>query len=256
MSFESKCPAALRTRACIAQLLYWGGPHFIPKPEYWPRHLGWLVQTCCRPLKAQLQVPLPWHLSGGEESVGPGGNLLSVERIKDCTPAQVRPRRPAPPAGHGRGSWCSPWLSLEGPSTLDCRSWPREQSNACQFVFYLDWEKKIRFKGFMMLWIFHPSWESLKTWNGHMSPWDFDWYQSWRDFQSFNHFSNDTLMNLLHEFGFLVFAFICWSIWGLFMFIKLILKFKKLKGYFKIFKFADLQSADNRAVPATHILLS
>lgn len=35
------------------------------------------------------------------------------------------------------------------------------------------------------------------------------------------------------------------------MFIKLILKFKKLKGYFKIFKFADLQSAYNRAVPAT-----
>lgn len=34
-----------------AQLLYWGGPYiiFIPKPEYWPRHLGcdW-----CRPAVA------------------------------------------------------------------------------------------------------------------------------------------------------------------------------------------------------------
>ncbi|ERE78610.1 FCH and double SH3 domain protein 2 [Cricetulus griseus] len=30
----------------------------------------------------------------GEEPVGPGGNLLSVEQIKDCTPTQVKPRRP------------------------------------------------------------------------------------------------------------------------------------------------------------------
>lgn len=35
------------------------------------------------------------------------------------------------------------------------------------------------------------------------------------------------------------------------MFIKLILKFKKLKGCFSIFKFAGLQSASNRAIPAT-----
>lgn len=47
------------------------------------------------------------------------------------------------------------------------------------------------------------------------------------------------------------------DLFEVFLFIKLILKFKKLKGYFKIFKFADhLQSAYNRAVPATHILLS
>lgn len=30
----------------------------------------------------------------GEEPVGPGRNLFPVERIKDCTPAQVKPRRP------------------------------------------------------------------------------------------------------------------------------------------------------------------
>lgn len=48
-----------------------------------------------------------------EESMGPGGSLLSVERIQDCTPAQVRPRRLAPSAGQGRASW-RPGLSLEG----------------------------------------------------------------------------------------------------------------------------------------------
>lgn len=50
----------------------------------------------------------------GEESMGPGGNLLSVEKIKDCTHAQVKTRRLAPPAGHEKAHGAPLGFSLKG----------------------------------------------------------------------------------------------------------------------------------------------
>lgn len=54
------------------------------------------------------------------------------------------------PAGHGRATWCSVWPQQQGPeglpTNMGCRSsWPRKQSDVCQFPFTLvrKWNSQI-----------------------------------------------------------------------------------------------------------------
>lgn len=185
--------------------------------------------------------------------MGPGGNLLSVERKKDCTPVQVRPRRFAPPAGHGGASACSPRPRPSRASTL--RTVDLDLGNKAVLANpLLPWlGKEIhRFKGCMMLWNFHPFWESLKNLKWSHVPVGF--LTDIRAEGTFSHsitlamilwrvFSMNLDFWFLHLSVDLFEVFLCLS--------NLFLSLKKLKGYFKIFKFADLQSAYNRAVPAT-----
>lgn len=68
--------------------------YFIPKPEYWPRHWVVIGADQLSPAESAASGPTALVFVWGEEPVGPGRNLFPVERIKDCTPAQVKPRRP------------------------------------------------------------------------------------------------------------------------------------------------------------------
>lgn len=81
--------------------LHWAAPllgrplyYFISKPEYWPRYQVVINAEQLSPSASAASGPAALTFVWGEEPVGPGGNLLSVEQIKDCTPAQVKPRRP------------------------------------------------------------------------------------------------------------------------------------------------------------------
>lgn len=254
VSFESKCLAALRTKAYTAQLLYWGSPYIILFPSQSTGLDIWVVIGADQlsPSESTASGPTALTFVQGEESVGPGGNLLSVERKKDCTPVQVRPRRLTPPAGHGGASGCSPRPRPSRAGTLWTVDLDLGTKQCLPILFYLGWEKK--FADLKVVWCFEisiPSENLLKTWNGHMSPWDF-WLI--RAEGTFSHsitlamtlwriFSMNLDFWFLHLSVDLFEVFLCLS--------NLFLSLKRLKGYFKIFKFSDLQSAYNRAVPAT-----
>lgn len=120
------------------------------------RHLGcdW-----CRPASGPAALTFVW----GEEPVGPGGNLLSVERIKDCTPSRVRPGKqrllqvmeelPGAPFGQQQGPEGLPTLWTAGLLGL---------GNKVMFASSLPLERKwnSQIEGCMMFWCRHPSWES------------------------------------------------------------------------------------------------
>jgi hypothetical protein len=158
---------------CSASLLERPLYYFIPKPEYWPRHLGcdW-----CRPAVAFWKYSFRSHCP----------DICPEWRI-------YGPWRKPAFCGKDTGLYTCPGETKEA-STF-CRSgkslmapWPQPRRSSTLWTVDLDLGNKAmlanpllpwlgkeiyRFKGCMMLWNFHPFWESLKTWNGHMSPWDF-----------------------------------------------------------------------------------
>lgn len=120
VSFESKCLAALRTKAYTAQLLYRGGPYiiFIPKPEYWPRHLGcdwcrpavafwkYSFRSCCPDICSGWRIYGPWRkptFCGKDKGLHtcPGENKEASTSCRSW-----------------KSSWCSPWLQPKRASTL------------------------------------------------------------------------------------------------------------------------------------------
>lgn len=173
VSFEPKCLAALRTRVYIVQLLYGESPYIILFPS---QTLGcdW-----CRSAVTYRKCSFRSHGPGiclGWRTCGPWKKPVSCGKDKGlhtCTGETKESR----PAGHGRATWCSLWPQQQGPEGLPT-IWTvglLDLGNKVMFTnSLLPWlgNEIHRFKGCMMLWNFHPSWESLKTWNVHMSPWD------------------------------------------------------------------------------------